>query len=238
MVDAGNSRLKWGVWDGEDWVTLGSASYDNLALFTRLLETEMPVWVASVTRPEYESRVRAALEAAALPTRWVKAEKSSGTLMNGYDDPARLGVDRWMAMLAAWGRVRGAALVVSAGTAMTLDALDPDGQFIGGLVLPGWSMMRTSLASGTAAITLAAGQVQGFPTNTPDAVESGVMVALCGAIERQYRALRDKVGAAPACLITGGDAARIVPHLLITSTSVPALVLEGLVCISDREGIR
>ena len=113
-------------------------------------------------------------------------------LVNGYDHPSRLGADRWVALAGARSRVLAAhqarpALVVMVGTAVTVDALDADGRFLGGLILPGFGVMLRALEMGTAGLKVPTGEVVDFPTNTSDALMSGGANAIAGAIERQYR---------------------------------------------------
>ena len=126
-------------------------------------------------------------------------------MTNGYDHPTRLGVDRWVALIGARHRIlaRGAprpALVVMVGTAVTVDALDTEGSFLGGLILPGFGLMLRALEMGTAGLKAPTGEAVEFPTNTSDALMSGGADAIAGAIERMHRklaqALRPGAGAA------------------------------------------
>ena len=124
---------------------------------------------------------------------WCRRAQQAG-VTNGYDHPTRLGADRWVAMIGARWRVlsRGAprpALVVMVGTAVTVDALDADGRFLGGLILPGFGLMLRALEMGTAGLKVPTGEVVEFPTNTSDALMSGGAYAIAGAVERMHRKL-------------------------------------------------
>jgi type III pantothenate kinase len=117
-----------------------------------------------------------------------------------------------------------------AGTATTIDALDGDGLFHGGLILPGLNLMRSSLATNTADLPHAAGRYQPQPRNTDDAIVSGAIHATLGAIERMHAALNKEA----VCLLSGGAAAELVAHLTLPCRRVDNLVLEGLACYADN----
>ena len=123
-------------------------------------------------------RTEAQLELWDVEPRWVVSTASACGVTNGYDHPNRLGVDRWVALIGARHRVleRGAArpvLVVMVGTAVTVDALDETGRFLGGLILPGFGLMLRALEMGTAGLKAPTGEAVEFPTNTSDALMSG-----------------------------------------------------------------
>jgi len=164
----------------------------------------------------------------------VKSEAAFGDLRNTYLNPGQLGVDRWMGLIAARQRTREAALVVSVGTAMTVDALAADGVFRGGVIVPGVTLMRQALFQGTAQVAAAAGEWKAFPRNTADAVQSGIVAALCGAIQQQHARFAESAGMMPICLLTGGDAGMVLPHLSVPAEHVASLVLEGIDCIARR----
>jgi type III pantothenate kinase len=154
-----------------------------------------------------------------------------------YAQPTRLGVDRWLALLGALGRGAAAALVVDVGTAATFDVLAPAGRHLGGLILPGLTMMRDSLFAGT---HIPSGEPESadepWATDTGAAVATGSLHALAALAERLHQRLWDRlsgsvgVGSAPppALLITGGDGPRIAPLIARPLELVPELVLCGL----------
>jgi type III pantothenate kinase len=184
---------------------------------------------------QHESRIAALLAPFNIKPRWLAAEARFLDVRNGYTNPRQLGVDRWMGLIAARQRTRAPALVVSAGTAMTVDALSADGLFLGGLIVPGLVMMRQALQQGTARVTGAEGAWQAFPCTTADAVESGIVSALCGAVQLQQGRLGAFSGREPDCFITGGDAEKLLPHLGRKVECVPSLVLEGIDCVARRD---
>jgi len=176
---------------------------------------------------------------AALPaspaTRWIRSERAQAGVSNGYDDPSQLGCDRWAALIGAWRLHGGPAVVVNAGTALTVDALSSDGVFTGGLIVPGAELMRRALAANTDGLKLQPGKFSYFPGATGDAIFSGAINALAGAIERMARFLEETGQASPSCVLSGGGAALIAPHLNLEVKVVDNLVLEGLLAIAREE---
>jgi type III pantothenate kinase len=237
LMDAGNSSLKWAVVDAGKWRTQGRCDYADCDALKAELCAGSDCFIASVTSPEHEQQLAALLDAAGIGTTWLTSEASFADVKNTYLNPRQLGVDRWMNLIAARQRHREAVLVVSVGTAMTVDALTAEGVFLGGVIVPGVFLMQQSLRQGTAAVADAGGAWHAFPRSTADAVQSGIVAALCGAIQQQHARLAEVAGAPPHCVLTGGDAATVLPHLGVAAEVVPTLVLEGIDCVA-REGAR
>jgi type III pantothenate kinase len=126
-----------------------------------------------------------------------------------------------------------AAVVVNAGTALTIDALTADGVFAGGIIVPGAELMRKALAANTAALKLRPGKFGFFPDTTGDAIVSGAVNASCGAIERMARFLEEAGEAQPLCVLSGGGAELLAPYLNLEVKLVDNLVLEGLLVMAD-----
>jgi type III pantothenate kinase len=139
-----------------------------------------------------------------VPAQWVVSSAQEAGVTNGYDHPSRLGSDRWVAMIGARHHVlaKGPArrmVVVMVGTAVTVECIDTEGRFLGGLILPGHGIMLRALEAGTAGLHVPTGEVRLFPTNTSDALTSGGTYAIAGAVERMV----------PACLQHCGAGARV-----------------------------
>lgn len=231
-LDAGNSSLKWALIEDGHWRAQGRSDYTDLSALQAHLATNTACFIASVAGQTRERELAAWLHAVGIVPVWLKAEARFADLSNAYSSPSQLGVDRWMGLIAARQRSREAALVVSVGTAMTVDALSAMGEFLGGLIVPGVALMRQALLQGTAGVAEVAGQYRVFPRCTADAVESGIVAALCGAIRQQHARLAEETGRPPRCLLTGGDADLLLPHLGLPAEQVPALVLEGIACVA------
>lgn len=232
LFDAGNSRLKWAVVEDGHWHASGRGDYTDWSALTAQLQAEAPCFIASVAGPAQVGRLTALLETAGRTPIWLQAEASFGGVKNTYWNPGQLGVDRWMGLVAARQRTDEAVLVVSVGTAMTVDALSAEGIFLGGVIVPGFHLMRQALLQGTAGVDAGTGDWQAFPGTTANAVQSGIVAALCGAIAQQHARLAEVAGMAPRCLLTGGDAEKVLSHLRIPAEHVPALVLEGIDCVA------
>jgi len=228
-LDSGNSRIKWGVHDGNVWLAQGAVAHADVAQLATL-PGEWPqsakVLLANVAGPEAARRIRQQLGAWLPMFHEVKAEAKRGGVTNHYKNPAQLGVDRWCALIGARAQTPSACVVVMAGTATTIDTLDAQGNFLGGLILPGRDLMHRSLARDTADLPFANGHYSLLPRCTDDAIVSGAIEAQAGAIERAFARLAVADG---HCLLSGGNAALLAAHL-----SVPCQVLENL----PLEGLR
>ena len=185
-----------------------------------------------VAGPAVEAAIEAAFAARGLAVCWVRAESFAHGVCNRYEQPGRLGADRWAALVAARQRATGACLVVCAGTATTIDWLDAAGNFRGGLILPGLHLMFSALERGTAQLPHARGVFRDEPRNTMDAIVSGCLHAQAGAIERMYSRVAAEDPNA-LCLLTGGTARRLTPHLDIPSRIEATLILDGLRLYAD-----
>lgn len=147
----------------------------------------------------------------------------------GYRDPARLGVDRWLALVAAWHRTDGAVAVVGAGTAATVDFVNGDGRHEGGHIAPGLALMRSALSL-TADVrpAYAAAPVVSPGDDTERAVSSGTFVMLLGFVEAAVGAFAVRCGDRVDVVLTGGDAGLLATHLSMPTRCEPHLVLDGL----------
>lgn len=238
LIDAGNSTLKWVVVIDGQWCAQGRTDYADWPALQAELTANTECFIASVTATTHEQQLAALLETAGISATWLTAEASFAGVTNNYLNPQQLGVDRWMGLIAARQRTHEPLLVVSAGTAMTVDALSAEGVFLGGLIIPGAALMRHSLGQGTSRVTEAMGHWLAFPRTTADAVQSGIVATLCGAIQLQYARLAEAAGMAPHCLLTGGDASMVLSHLTVPAEQVPTLVLEGVDCIARERMAR
>jgi type III pantothenate kinase len=165
-----------------------------------------------------------------------------GGVTNGYDYPSRLGADRFVAQVGARHRATLEAdprpvVVVMIGTAVTVDALDQRGRFLGGLIVPGHGIMLRALEGGTAGLRVPTGEVVPFPTNTSDALTSGGTYAITGTIERMWRHLKDRSGIPPRILMTGGAGWKVSPHLDTPHELLDSLIFDGLLVLqAERQG--
>lgn len=227
-IDAGNTRIKWGVRDGDGWRANGALPTADAAALAGVA-AGWPRGARIVLCNVAGDAVRDAI-VGALPAggdlRFFTASAACCGVTNGYERPGQLGADRWAALVGARGRGAGACLVVCAGTATTVDVLAADGAFRGGVILPGFDLMRAALARNTAQLPLAEGTFRPLPTNTMDAIVSGCLAAQLGAIERMFAAIAGEPGA--RCLLTGGGARRLIDDLNMPVEVAENLILDGL----------
>jgi type III pantothenate kinase len=175
-------------------------------------------------------------EALGIEPLWVSARSEQCGVRSGYADPAQLGADRWAALIGARHLVDGPCVVANAGTTMTVDALSADSIFLGGFIVAGYELMRETLARNTAQLKRQYGRFSFFPDNTGDAIASGALNALAGAVERMVSYMRATGQDEPAVLLSGGGAQRLLAHLGGDVRLVENLVLEGLVRIGSSDG--
>ncbi len=234
-IDAGNTRVKWALRDGDAWIASGAVATGDAAQLGAAWEALPPpesAIASNVAGPAVEAALAAACEARAVPLTVIRSRSSQLGVVNGYDHPGQLGADRWAALIAAHALGGGAKLVVNAGTALTIDALEGDGHFVGGLIVPGPALMRRALDRGTAGLRLTEGAFDPFPRSTPDAITSGALQACAGAIGRMREALARRAGASVRVVLSGGAAGEIAPHLPMPAAIHENLVLDGLLAIA------
>ncbi len=237
LLDVGNSRCKWALVRDGQWVhhgVAGNSEWMSLQHAFVALPPPSRVLVSNVAGAAMAQRLRAVCASWACPMEFVTARAEQCGVRNGYQQPERLGSDRWAALIAAWNLRQGACLVVNCGTATTVDALSSKGEFLGGLILPGVGLMQQSLAANTAQLAVEPGALQDFPRNTADAIYSGVLRATLGAIHHQFTVLQSRHGAA-YCLLGGGAAGIVQLHLDLPQERLDNLVLKGLQIIGEAK---
>jgi len=236
LIDAGNTRLKWGLWQAGGWVAKGWLPTDEVAGLAEVLAGRRPGWVgvSCVAGGEARSRLEAQLAGLGCPLFWLRAEARRYGLFNRYTDPASLGPDRYAMLLACRYMGLAPCVVVGAGTALTVDALNGTGEFLGGLILPGAGLMRRSLLAGTAGVAEVAGRVCGFPRSTGDGVETGILLALPAAVEAMRKRLAAQAGDGVQVILSGGDGPLLAGHIAPPVRVVEDLVLEGLSWIARK----
>ncbi|MES2399977.1 MAG: type III pantothenate kinase [Pseudomonadota bacterium] len=246
-LDVGNTRLKWAQYDslsaGANLLAHGAVFLENI---DKLAEEEWHAIAAPtkilgciVAGDAIKRRVAEQMELWDVAPRWVVSSPQEAGLTNGYDHPARLGADRWVAMIGARHRLlrRGInkpCIVVMVGTAVTVEAIDATGKFLGGIILPGHGIMLRALESGTAGLHVPTGEVRDFPTNTSDALTSGGTFAIAGAVQRMVENIKSHCGEAPECIMTGGAGWKMAPSMSVKVELVESLIFDGLLEIASR----
>ena len=242
-IDAGNTRIKWGIHDGREWflrAAFATATAGSPEAFSHLppdLQVDR-IMISNVAGTKVANAIKDALYGFGKPITVIESRAGQCGVTSRYQPPAALGTDRWAALIAAHASARQAPtplLVIMAGTALTVDALTAGGDFLGGIIVPGLALMRSALNRGTAqlpALLPSDGNYQTFPCNTLDAISAGAIEACSGAVQRMYSHLSAQTGEVPHCIASGGAIHVMSPHLPFPVSINDNLVLDGLLEIA------
>jgi len=245
LLDLGNTRLKWALMLQPDgWLAQGALDWQEsfepalVSALTGLPKPEMIV-AASVVDAAREAQVADVMSRLfANNPIWLRTPASACGVRNAYAEPQRLGVDRFLAMVAAYADGYAPCVVAGAGTALTLDALTADGQHLGGLIAPGPQLMQRSLLDATARVRPERpGAVLELADNTADAVASGCWQAAAALIERFATRMAPTLGGLPTLILGGGDAAELQPLLTLPVQMTRDGVLRGLAVWANTQTV-
>jgi len=240
VLDCGHSRLAWGLAAERGWVARGAVPNQEIGTLALRSWQNMPRPMSAVGVNVAGEATRVRVEAQLTRWRtmpvWLTATEEACGVRNGYAHPSQLGADRWASLVAARTRAStelfpSPCVVVNVRTAISIDALDASGVFRGGIVVPGLNLMMQSLAANTS-LKMPPGRYDDFPVSNADALASGAVQAVCGAIE-QMRARLTVDGVAVRCLLSGGAASELAPHLTGPVEVVDNLVLEGALVLAQ-----
>lgn len=235
LVDLGNTRLKWALQDANG--LRAGAPVDHSRPLARELETAWrdapPIaraLVASVGRPRLEAELVQAVRARfGVEPEFVATAAEAGGVRIAYAQPQKFGVDRFVALIALRAQHSGAAVLASVGTALVLDALDADGQHLGGLIAPSPALMQQALLGATARVSASeTARIVELADDTEDAVRSGCWLAAASLVERFHSQVRARLGGDVALVLAGGAAAELAPLLAMPVRIEADLVLRGL----------
>ncbi|MDP1597085.1 MAG: type III pantothenate kinase [Methylotenera sp.] len=246
-IDAGNTRTKWAIFN-----ELGEITQHDVCLNSGINSADLSpalfgydhIAISNVAGEQHAMHLVGKLSPYHLPVHWVKATPQACHVINRYTKPETLGSDRWAALIATWNIKHAPCVVVNAGTAVTIDALnsceinhEQYGEFIGGLILPGLDLMQQSLGLATAQLPKAdAVQVPVAPTLedifakiTTGAIYNGAVHAIVGAIRQMVDALTQRSLQAPNIIISGGNAL-IINEMLTRHVTNQTIIVDNLVC--------
>ncbi len=233
LLDVGNSSVKWALFDGKQFWRRGDLPREEHRQLLEALPTPEAIWIASVADDRFNQTLTESFARRwHLFPKFVKSRREGFGVKNGYAEPERLGVDRWLALIAAFRYYRNAlpALIADCGTAVTLDLLKEDGRHLGGYLLPGIELMINSLLVGASQVRWERPVVERFRSfrpgrSTEEGLFRGSLLAIVSAIMR----------ARPrgwSILLTGGNAPLIGDYLRADHIEVPDLVLKGLAVVA------
>lgn len=245
LLDVGNSRLKWALAaDGrlgrQRALPIGARGALPMAVLCAALPKRIDgVRIVSVAAPRATRRLAQALRrATGVQPRILHTAAQAGGVRCGYDEPWRLGADRWAAVIGAHHlhTPARAICVVDVGTAMTVDYISRGGRHGGGAIVPGPALMVASLLGGTQGIQARAAPRADtgralFARGTHAAIVQGAHHAAVAFIERALHEARRRHGGRPELVLTGGGAAGLLPYLQVPHRIVPDLVLRGLLAL-------
>jgi len=237
LVDAGNSRIKWALFQDGELGLVKTSEHDEAALLSgwKMLAAPASVIISNVggdnlsrTLDNVCRRLWTCEPTFAVVTKQVKG------LTVAYDQPEKLGIDRWLAMLAVWRADRCPALVIDCGTATTLDAVSAEGRHLGGLIVPGLRTMWSALMSQTRIPPVPFELVDDeLGKDTAACIAAGASQSLAGLVERMNRRLAAQQGVNYRVILTGSDAETVSRQLDIDYEIQPNLVLRGLSVLED-----
>lgn len=238
LVDIGNTRIKWALQDGDDWTSgtpliRGNKAFKDIARPAwKELDTPERVIVSNVAGVEFGKSVHTWVKRRwKLAPEFLSSQAQQCGVTNAYSKPERLGNDRWAALIAAHALCRGPAVILSCGTAITIDALSAEGRHLGGLITPGIDLMASCICASVAEVSIEdsdSDEIALLASSTEAAVKGGSLYAAVSLLDRVSADLRGELGARASVLLTGGDAERLMPLMEQKTRNEPELVLKGL----------
>ena len=242
LIDIGNTKTKWMLRDQrkiyqEDSFLTEDIDQDHF-MFSEKIQK---ILISNVASFEKEAILKIKLKKFSCPIEFVKPQKKCKHLLNGYQDSSSLGVDRWLSALSVSNSIQKSTVIVSVGTAVTIDYLSFDKKehqytFEGGVILPGLHLTKNALSQNTAQLKNDEGAFQMPAINTANAIQSGFILSVLGNLKSFYDLALSK-SKDLHIILSGGDAQYIYQHLnedLKSHTTIKKdLVLDGLFVLAS-----
>lgn len=238
LVDIGNSAIKWACTESFEKLVDTDFEFYQRTRLPEILESKWKnlnsterILVSNVAGEEIEQSVTQwCQDNWQLEPEYMKVQDNVCGVELAYKDISQLGVDRWLAIIAAWNKIHNAVCIVDCGTALTVDGVSGSGQHLGGMILPGIELMQQSLlerTSGISEIKHMQGNDQ-LANNTQQGIASGTTMAMVALVDRVVQNMQKNIDASLTCIITGGGANNILHLLESQFDHDPHLVLHGL----------
>ena len=242
LIDIGNTKTKWMLRDNR-------SIYEHDSFLTEDIDQDhfkfdekiRKIVISNVAGFEKEAILKIKLKSFSCPIEFIKPQKMYKHFLNGYQEPTKLGTDRWLSALSVSHDIKKNAVIVSAGTAVTIDYLSFDQKnnqhtFEGGVILPGLHLTKNTLSNNTADLKNSEGAFQMPPINTTNAIQSGFILSVLGNIKSFFELASSK-SRDVTIILSGGDTELIYQHMdqglkkyvLIKKD----LVLEGLFVLAN-----
>jgi type III pantothenate kinase len=245
LLDLGNTRMKWALLEGGHFRPGGSVHHDgeDLTILAAHVWTDIRsprrVVACNVAGPARGGAIATWMEGRwKIKPEFIRASAQQCGVTNAYSEPERLGADRWAALIAVNSHFARPACIIDCGTAITLDVLNQRGRHLGGMIVPGLHLMEQSVTAKASEVRInegGVGAVASLADNTSDAVRNGILTMATAMVDKMLDTLAGSQGAEMACVITGGDAARILPHVAPQALYEPDLVLKGLAVMAGAD---
>ena len=243
LIDIGNTKTKWMLRDQKKIYQEDSFLTEDIDQdYFQISEKIHKILVSNVAGFEKEAILKIKLKKFSCPVEFVKPHKKWKHLLNGYQDISSLGVDRWLSALSVCESIQKASLIVSVGTAVTIDYLSFDKKehqytFEGGVILPGLHLTKNTLSQNTAQLINDDGKFQIPAINTANAIQSGFILSVLGNL-KSFVELALSKSSDVHIILSGGDAEFIYRHLtedLKRYTTIKKdLVLDGLFVLANN----
>jgi type III pantothenate kinase len=227
LLDLGNTRLKWR--QGQQ-ATAAAAQLDEFFTAAQAIAKPSDILICAVGDEQcYQDLAQFCVAHWGMAPRRLQVSRFALGVQNHYADISQQGSDRWAAVLGAWSRFPAQnLLIISAGTALVIDCLSRNGQFLGGTISPGLGLMKQALFTATAKLPLAQGQDCAFPNNTHDAIETGCRRAMKGIVLESIENMNQNGIPPEQIIIFGGDATLLHGQFPCPTVCTDNLVLDGL----------
>lgn len=237
LLDIGNSSIAWVTQQGNQFIQSGSIYHDMSVSIEKQMSNQFSshneietVLISSVLSKEQTSNVSDWFKTEWHCSVW-QAETGSefNGLKNSYTNTTKMGVDRWLNMIAAREEFKNRLCIIDCGTAMTIDIVGADGQHEGGVIVPGLMRLQEALISGTNRIQGKSNTIGNIDlaNNTQAAISNGAMINLVATIEYTMSKF-EKNGEKMSCVVTGGDASQVIENLSIVYEYRPMLIFNGM----------
>lgn len=244
LIDVGNTRIKWRCLDegaflgGGQQAHLGNLSSEFLHKIWDSLDVPSSVWGVNVAGKRIAEQISQwCLSNWGLQPEFITSSKHMGSVTNGYHEAEKLGADRWMALVGAGRIIQGACCVADCGSAVTVDCMNEDHEHIGGLIMPGLTMMPLCVSNNTAQVTYSAGTVSWLGNDTATCLASGAVQSIVGTLLRTAELMEQEFSSHINRIITGGDALQLLPWLGNEWRHEPDLIFIGLsTAIKSQQG--